>query len=116
MPNEFDDIQFESTEAIKLKVKNSSELRDLTEISTGQKSAFILSLFLSLNSNLHDGPPLIMFDDPIAYVDDINTLSFLDFLRDTVIAKDRQIFFATANSKLANLFQQKFDFWVMSLK
>lgn len=110
LPNEFDDIQFESSETIKLKVKNSSDLRDLTEISTGQKSAFILSLFLSLNNNLQSGPPLMIFDDPIAYVDDINTLSFLDFLRDTVIAKDKQIFFATANGKLANLFQQKFDF------
>jgi exonuclease SbcC len=109
-PNEFDDILFESSDVIKLKVKNRNELRDLTEISTGQKSAFILSLFLSLNSNLVSGPPLILFDDPIAYVDDINTLSFLDFLRETILAKDRQLFFATANNKLANLFQQKFSF------
>jgi DNA repair exonuclease SbcCD ATPase subunit len=110
LPNEFDDIQFESSDAIKLKDKNTSELRDLSEISTGQKSAFILSLFLTLNNNLQNGPPLIFFDDPIAYVDDINTLSFLDFLRDRVITTDKQVFFATANSKLANLFQQKFDF------
>lgn len=110
VPNEFDDIQFESGESIKLKVKNSTEKRDLTEVSTGQKSAFILSLYLTLNNNLQSGPPLMIFDDPVAYVDDINTLSFLDFLRERVLAMDRQIFFATANSKLANLFQQKFDF------
>lgn len=110
LPNEFDDIQFESSDAVKLKDKNTGKLRDLTEISTGQKSAFILSLFLTLNNNLQNGPPLIVFDDPIAYVDDINTLSFLDFLRDRVITTDKQVFFATANSKLANLFQQKFDF------
>ena len=116
LPNEFDDIQFESSDAIKLKDKNTGELRDLSEISTGQKSAFILSLFLTLNNNLQNGPPLIFFDDPIAYVDDINTLSFLDFLRDRVITTNRQVFFATANSKLANLFQQKFDFLGDELK
>lgn len=110
LPNEFNDIQFESSDVIKLKDKNTGELRDLSEISTGQKSAFILSLFLTLSNNLQNGPPLIFFDDPIAYVDDINTLSFLDFLRDRVITTDKQVFFATANSKLANLFQQKFDF------
>jgi DNA repair exonuclease SbcCD ATPase subunit len=109
-PNEFDDINFESTDSIKLKVKNTHETRDLSEISTGQKSAIILSLFLSLNNNLKDAPPLMIFDDPIAYVDDINTLSFLDFLRDRVISTGIQIFFATANSRLANLFQQKFEF------
>lgn len=116
LPNEFDDIQFESSDAIKLKDKITGELRDLSEISTGQKSAFILSLFLTLNNNLQNGPPLIFFDDPIAYVDDINTLSFLDFLRDRVITTNRQVFFATANSKLANLFQQKFDFLGDELK
>jgi DNA repair protein SbcC/Rad50 len=116
VPNEFDDIQFESGESIKLKVKNSTEKRDLTEVSTGQKSAFILSLYLTLNNSLQNGPPLMIFDDPVAYVDDINTLSFLDFLRERVLAMDRQIFFATANSKLANLFQQKFDFLGDDLK
>lgn len=116
VPNEFDDIQFESGESIKLKVKNSTEKRDLTEVSTGQKSAFILSLYLTLNNSLQSGPPLMIFDDPVAYVDDINTLSFLDFLRERVLAMDRQIFFATANSKLANLFQQKFDFLGDDLK
>ena len=116
LPNEFDDIQFESSAAIKLRVKNTSELRDLSEISTGQKSALILSLFLSLNNNLQSGPPIMIFDDPIAYVDDINTLSFLDFLRDRIITTDKQVFFSTANSRLANLFQQKFDFLAEDLQ
>jgi exonuclease SbcC len=110
LPNEFDDILFDSAESIKLKVTGTKTYRDLTEISTGQKSAFILSLFLTLNNNIKEGPPIMIFDDPVAYVDDINTLSFLDFLRDQVITSDKQIFFATANNKLANLFRQKFSF------
>ncbi|MND00617.1 hypothetical protein D3C83_193000 [compost metagenome] len=51
-----------------------------------------------------------MFDDPVAHVDDINTLSLLDHLRDIALSEQRQIFFATADSKLANLFGRKFRF------
>jgi hypothetical protein len=37
-------------------------------------------------------------------------LSFLDYLREIILTGKRQIFFATANDKLATLFQRKFDF------
>jgi len=51
-----------------------------------------------------------LIDDPIAHVDDLNSLSFLDYLRELVLMHDRQIYFATASGKLATLFQRKFDF------
>lgn len=53
---------------------------------------------------------MLLFDDPIAHVDDMNVLSFLDHLRDIAIKGTRQIFFATADNKLAGLFRQKFRF------
>jgi hypothetical protein len=37
-------------------------------------------------------------------------VSFLDFLRDLALTGNRQIFFSTANEKLATLFERKFDF------
>jgi hypothetical protein len=49
-----------------------------------------------------------MFDDPVAHVDDLNMLAFLDYLREIAITGTRQIFFATANEKLAAIFRQKF--------
>ena len=55
-------------------------------------------------------PPVVLIDDPIAHVDDLNSLSFLDYLREVAITGRRQIFFATANDKLATLFERKFDF------
>ena len=82
----------------------------LTEISTGQRAAFGLSVFLAQNSQLTAAPPVILIDDPIAHVDDLNSLSFLDYLREISLAGKRQIFFATANDKLATLFERKFDF------
>ena len=82
----------------------------LTMVSTGQRAAFALSVFLAQNSQLKSGPQVILIDDPIAHVDDLNCLSFLDYLREIALTGTRQIFFATANSKLASLFERKFDF------
>lgn len=83
----------------------------LSEISTGQRAAFALSIFLAQNSQLKkEAPPVVLIDDPIAHVDDLNSLSFLDYLREVVLMGGRQIFFSTANSKLATLFERKFDF------
>jgi DNA repair protein SbcC/Rad50 len=83
---------------------------NLTEISTGQRSALGLSMFLAQNMKLVCAPPVILIDDPIAHVDDLNCLSFLDYLREIALTKRRQIFFSTANEKLAAMFERKFDF------
>lgn len=83
---------------------------DIIEMSSGQRAAYALSLYLAMNARLSGGPPLLLLDDPIAHVDDLNVLSFLDHLRDLAMRGRRQIFFATANEKLAGLFRQKFRF------
>jgi len=57
-----------------------------------------------------DAPPVLLFDDPVAHIDDFNSLSFLDYLRDVALAGNRQIFYATADAKLAGLFEHKFSF------
>jgi recombinational DNA repair ATPase RecF len=82
----------------------------LSQISTGQRSAFALAIFLSQNAQLKKAPPVILIDDPIAHIDDLNSLSFIDYLRELVLINNRQIFFATASDKLATLFERKFDF------
>ncbi len=82
----------------------------LTEISAGQRAAFALSIFLAQNAKLNVAPPVVLIDDPIAHVDDMNSLSFLDYLREIALRGQRQIFFTTANDKLASLFERKFDF------
>lgn len=95
---------------ITLKRKSDGSTATLQQISTGQRAAFALSLFLAQNAQLRTAPPLILIDDPIAHVDDLNCLSFLDYLREVIITGDRQVVFATANDKLAALFERKFDF------
>ena len=108
MPNEFD-IKSEEGE-LRIIRRQANENVDLVQMSTGQRAAFALSLFLAMNARLQSGPPILLFDDPVAHVDDINVLSFLDHLRDIAINGSRQIFFATADSKLAGLFRHKFRF------
>lgn len=90
--------------------KNGTTEATLNQISTGQRAAFALSIFLAQNAQLRSAPPVMLIDDPIAHIDDLNALSFLDFLREVALAGNRQILFATASEKLATLFQRKFDF------
>lgn len=84
--------------------------RSLDQISTGQRAACALSVFLALNSTARSAPPVLLIDDPIAHIDDLNALSFIDYLRDLVLHAPRQLFFATADSKVAALFEKKFSF------
>ncbi|MGJ7610674.1 MULTISPECIES: AAA family ATPase [unclassified Variovorax] len=106
-PNEYDYVGHDD---VLLQTSASHETRTLEQISTGQRAAFALSVFLALNRNAVFAPPIIMIDDPIAHIDDLNALSFLDYLRDLVVNSNRQIFFATADTRIAALFSRKFSF------
>jgi DNA repair protein SbcC/Rad50 len=109
-PNEFSGIDFDSGKLSIIRADTGKAL-DINSISTGQRSALALSIFLTLNSKLNDEPKFIILDDPIAFIDDLNVLSFLDYLREIALSnkKNKQIFFATANDDLAFLFKKKFD-------
>jgi recombinational DNA repair ATPase RecF len=103
-PHEFSDVVFNGEMRLK---RESGSLSPVREISTGQRAALALSIFLSMNSSV--SAPWLLFDDPVAHVDDLNILSFLDNLRDLVLVGQRQVFFATANPRIADLFTRKFD-------
>jgi len=82
----------------------------LKEVSTGQRAAFVLSLFLAMNAKLLTAPKVLLFDDPIAHIDDLNSLSFLDHLRHLVLTGRRQVFYATSDTRIAGLIEHKFGF------
>ena len=105
-PNEFDLVVNGGLSI----VRRSGGNVDLDEMSSGQRAAYALSLFLAMNERLTSGPRVLLLDDPVAHVDDINTLSLLDHLRDIALSGERQIFFATADSKIGALFGRKFRF------
>jgi chromosome segregation protein len=93
-----------------LRRRDNNSPVQLSQVSTGQRSAYALSMFLAMNAQVKAGPKVILLDDPISHIDDLNALSFLDYLRNLVIKSDRQVFFATADEKIAGLFVHKFGF------
>lgn len=98
------------TDAPLYRLDNPKEAITLRDVSTGQRAAFVLSVFLAMNAKLQSAPPVLLFDDPVAHIDDFNSLSFLDHLRDVALGGKRQIFYSTADSRLAGLFEHKFSF------
>ncbi|MEN8367275.1 AAA family ATPase [Acinetobacter bereziniae] len=106
-PKEFTDIKYKDKTLVLFKEEKQ---HDISEISTGQRGALALSIFISLNRKLINGPNILIFDDPVTFIDDFNALSFLDFLRYFIVKEKKQIFFATANKKFSSLFKKKFDF------
>jgi exonuclease SbcC len=112
-PQEFEEVKLNGDIFLS---RRGGGTANLTQISTGQRSALALSIFLSMNSSVGKKAPWLIFDDPIVHIDDLNVLSFLDSLRELVTTGKRQMFFATANSKVANLFVRKFDFLGDSFK
>tara|TARA_R110001606_G_scaffold101439_1_gene222628 strand:+ start:2019 stop:5060 length:3042 start_codon:yes stop_codon:yes gene_type:complete len=108
-PEEFTDIKFEDKK-LALYKNDDKRAYQISQISTGQRGALVLSIFISLNRKLQDGPKILIFDDPVTFIDDFNALSFLDFLRYFIVKEKKQIFFATANKKFASLFKKKFEF------
>jgi DNA repair protein SbcC/Rad50 len=107
VPNEY---KIAANSNYPLSGKSDNENRSLSQISTGQRSAYALSIFLAMNAQMTSGPKVILLDDPISHVDDLNALSFLDYLRNLVLKESRQIFFATADERVAGLFAHKFAF------
>lgn len=106
-PKEFDNIAYVSSKLVLIK---GGESYEISQISTGQRAALVLSIFISLNRKLENGPNILIFDDPVTFIDDFNALSFLDFLRYFIVKEKKQIFFATANKKFSSLFKKKFEF------
>jgi exonuclease SbcC len=106
-PNEY---EYVGRSEILLQTSATHEKRTLEQVSTGQRAAFALSVFLAMNRSATSAPPVILIDDPIAHIDDLNALSFLDYLRDLAVNSNRQIFFATADTRIASLFTRKFGF------
>lgn len=104
------EYEYVGNHEVLLQTTGTHEQRTLNEVSTGQRAAFALSIFLARNRTAMAAPPVLLIDDPIAHVDDLNALSFLDYLRDLAVNSGRQIFFATADTRIASLFSKKFSF------
>ena len=111
-PRDFCDVvwQPEDPMAIRAVRTATNAACSVVELSSGQRNALALAIFLTMNRKITQAPSLILLDDPVAHVDDLNIVSFLDCLRELLSGCNRQVFFATASAKTAHLFTRKFDY------
>ena len=107
MPKEFDNLIIHEG---KIAGQRNDHLVFINRMSTGQKTAVAISVFLTLNATMKTAPQFILIDEPVANIDDLNILSLLDFLREMVISNNKQIFFTTASYNVRRLFRRKFSF------
>jgi len=111
-PRDFCDVVWQPDHSMAIRAVRTStkEPCSVAELSSGQRNALALAIFLTMNRKITQAPSLILLDDPVAHVDDLNIVSFLDCLRELLTGCKRQVFFATASAKTAHLFKRKFDY------
>src|SRR5690606_18966092 len=61
-PKEFSTIEYKDNKLILFK---NQQVFEISQISTGQRAALVLSIFISLNRKLQNGPKILIFDDPV---------------------------------------------------
>ena len=88
----------------------NEEKVSINHMSTGQRTALVISVFFQMNLATPFVPNFLLLDEPVANIDDLNVLALMDFLREIAVTHRRQIFFTTANQNVAKLFQRKFSF------
>lgn len=108
-PQEFSnlDIDFETGDLIGYRAGQKVSLH---QMSTGQKVAVAIAVFIRMHLTNSTAPKFLLLDEPVSNIDDLNILSLIDVLRELVIQRERQIFITTANRNVSKLFRRKFSF------
>ena len=107
-PQEFSGLDMD--ENGKLIAFRNGEKVSINHMSTGQRTALVISVFFQMNLATPFVPNFLLLDEPVANIDDLNVLALMDFLREIAVTHQRQIFFTTANQNVAKLFRRKFSF------
>lgn len=107
-PQEFSKLEIDPDKG--LVGYRGKEAIPVSQMSTGQRTALVLSVFFQMNLTADYTPAFLLLDEPVANIDDLNILALIDFLREFVITHHRQIIVTTANQNVAKLFRRKFSF------
>jgi len=97
----------DDNEELQVVRRESGEVVGIDEMSSGQRTALVLAIFVTNNLAHDSAPPLMLLDEPFAHLDELNTLSFFNLVIELAVRGDRQIIFATANDNLASLLERK---------
>jgi exonuclease SbcC len=78
-----------------------------SKLSTGQLSAFVISLVLAMNRKFSTKEfSLLLIDDPVQSMDELNVSSFVDLLRNEF--SDYQVIVSTHEERISNFFKYKY--------
>ncbi|MCO8256758.1 AAA family ATPase [Haladaptatus sp. AB618] len=105
-PYEFEQVQYKGDRVV-VKRRGEEGSTTISAMSSGQRAALALAIFVTNNIAHERAPALMMLDEPFAHLDDINTVSFFNLLIELARTGKRQILFATANADIADLLQRK---------
>jgi exonuclease SbcC len=107
-PYDFKRVELtDDNEELQVVRRESGEVVGIDEMSSGQRTALVLAIFVTNNLAHDTAPPLMLLDEPFAHLDELNTLSFFNLIIELAVRGDRQIIFATANDNLASLLERK---------
>jgi len=107
-PYDFKRVELtKDNEELRVVRRESGEVVGIDEMSSGQRTALVLAIFVTNNLAHDTAPPLMLLDEPFAHLDELNTLSFFNLVIELAVRGDRQIMFATANDNLASLLERK---------
>jgi exonuclease SbcC len=107
-PYDFERVELtDNNEELQVVRRENGEVVGIDEMSSGQRTALVLAIFVTNNLAHDSAPPLMLLDEPFAHLDELNTLSFFNLVIELAVRGDRQIMFATANDNLASLLERK---------
>jgi len=112
-PYQFNEVQLNDDDEVRVirRGQDDPKPEPITDMSSGQRAALALAIFVTNNLTHAHAPPVMLLDEPFAHLDDINTISFFNLLIELATRRDgeqdRQVIFATANEDIADLLERK---------
>jgi len=106
-PYEFEEVQLNDGGSVSIQRRDDGREVPLSSISSGQRAALALAIFVTNNLAHTTAPPLMLLDEPFAHLDDVNIVSFFNLLIELTHRRERQIIFATASQDIADLLERK---------
>lgn len=111
----FDDRELKGDNVMIFTSKSDDEHDALHSLSSGQLSALVIAFMLTLNKIYGDnGLNTILIDDPVQTMDDINSASFVDILRNEF--SDRQHILSTHELDSSLYLRYKFKKYGLSVQ
>lgn len=106
-PAEFTDIVILGGK-VQFTRKTTEEKIDIKNVSTGQAISLVFAITLCLHFSAVNAPKFLIFDEPVANLDDMHIMNLIDILREIALS-GVQLFITTSNDQVATYFRRKFS-------